>query len=66
MTTVKSWNGMAQLALVQRMVLRSAGQVRISMAMLSLLSRLPGKDRLMVKAVEPIHRAAAAITLKQY
>ncbi|WP_327416112.1 FAD-dependent monooxygenase [Streptomyces sp. NBC_01233] len=51
---------------IKRMVLRSAGQVRISMAMLSLLSRLPGRDRLMAKAVEPIHRAATAITLKQY
>ncbi|MFJ6756596.1 FAD-dependent monooxygenase [Streptomyces sp. NPDC091273] len=51
---------------IKRMVLRTAGQVRISMAMLSLLSRLPGKDKLMAKAVEPIHRAATAITLKQY
>ncbi|WP_030711960.1 FAD-dependent monooxygenase [Streptomyces sp. NRRL S-237] len=51
---------------IKRMVLRSAGQVRMSMAVLSLLGRLPGKDRLMAKAVEPIHRAAGAITLKQY
>ncbi|MGW7327870.1 FAD-dependent monooxygenase [Streptomyces sp. NPDC054840] len=51
---------------VKRMVLRSAGQVRMSMAVLSLLGRLPGRDRLMAKAVEPIHRAATAITLKQY
>ncbi|MCX4958348.1 FAD-dependent monooxygenase [Streptomyces virginiae] len=51
---------------IKRMVLRSAGQVRMSMAVLSLLGRLPGKDRLMAKAVEPIHRAATAITLKQY
>ncbi len=51
---------------IKRMVLRSAGQVRVSMAVLSLLGRLPGRDRLMAKAVEPIHRAANAITLKRY
>ncbi|MFF4421389.1 FAD-dependent monooxygenase [Streptomyces sp. NPDC001549] len=51
---------------IKRMVLRSAGQVRVSMAVLSLLGRLPGRDRLMAKAVEPIHRAANAIALKRY
>ncbi|WP_314243616.1 FAD-dependent monooxygenase [Streptomyces kutzneri] len=51
---------------IKRMVLRSAGQVRVSMAVLSLLGRLPGRDRLMAKAVEPIRRAAGAITLKRY
>ncbi|KQV13814.1 FAD-dependent monooxygenase [Kitasatospora sp. Root107] len=51
---------------VKRMVLRSAGQVRMSMAMLRLLNRLPGKNRLMAKAVEPIHKAATAIVLKDY
>ncbi|MFJ8016478.1 FAD-dependent monooxygenase [Streptomyces sp. NPDC096339] len=51
---------------IKRMVLRSAGQVRISMAMLSLLGRLPGKEKLMAKAIEPIHKAATAITLKEY
>jgi 2-polyprenyl-6-methoxyphenol hydroxylase-like FAD-dependent oxidoreductase len=51
---------------VKRMVLASKAQVRVSMMFLSLLSKLPGKDRLMAKAVEPIHRAANVITLKDY
>jgi hypothetical protein len=51
---------------VKRMVLRTKGQVRWTMTMLALLNRLPGKDRLMAKVVEPIHRAATAITLKEY
>jgi hypothetical protein len=36
------------------------------MLFLSLLSKLPGKDRLMAKAVAPIHRAANAIALRTY
>lgn len=36
------------------------------MIFLALLSKLPGKDRLIAKAVEPIHRAANVITLKDY
>ncbi|MFD7630081.1 hypothetical protein ACFV7Q_29350 [Streptomyces sp. NPDC059851] len=51
---------------IKRMVLRTAGQVRVSMAVLSLLDRLPGKERLLARAVEPVHRAATAITLKEY
>ncbi|MEU5880993.1 FAD-dependent monooxygenase [Spirillospora sp. NPDC047279] len=51
---------------VKRMVMRSAGQVRFSMTMLAVLARLPGKDRMLAKVVEPIHRAANAITLKAY
>ncbi|TDP91102.1 FAD-dependent monooxygenase [Labedaea rhizosphaerae] len=51
---------------VKRMVLRSQAQVRMSMAMLGLLNRLPGKDKLMAKVVESIHRAATAIDLKTY
>lgn len=51
---------------VRRMVLGSRGQVRVSMALLSLLSRLPGRERLLAKAVAPIHRAANAIDLKDY
>uniref|UniRef100_A0AAU2JVK8 FAD-dependent monooxygenase n=1 Tax=Streptomyces sp. NBC_00049 TaxID=2903617 RepID=A0AAU2JVK8_9ACTN len=51
---------------IKRMVLRSAGQVRMSMAALSLMGRLPGKERIMAKAIEPIHKAANAITLKDY
>ncbi len=48
---------------VKRMVLRSKGQVRMSMLMLGLIAKLPGRERLMAKAIEPIHRAANAITL---
>lgn len=51
---------------VKRMVMRTRNQVRMSMAMLSVVNRLPGKDRIMAKVVEPIHRAATAITLKDY
>ncbi|HEX6358544.1 FAD-dependent monooxygenase [Actinophytocola sp.] len=51
---------------IKRMVLASKAQVRLSMIFLSLLSKLPGKDRLMAKAIEPIHRAANVITLKDY
>jgi 2-polyprenyl-6-methoxyphenol hydroxylase-like FAD-dependent oxidoreductase len=51
---------------VKRMVMRSKGQVRMSMTMLSVLNRLPGKDRLMARMIAPIHRAATAITLDEY
>jgi hypothetical protein len=53
-------------AKVKRMVLGSAGQVSTAMLMLSVLNRLPGKDRMMAKVIEPIHRAANAIELKEY
>jgi 2-polyprenyl-6-methoxyphenol hydroxylase-like FAD-dependent oxidoreductase len=48
---------------VKRMVLRSTGQVRASMLMLGLIAKLPGRERLMAKAIAPIHKAANAITL---
>jgi 2-polyprenyl-6-methoxyphenol hydroxylase-like FAD-dependent oxidoreductase len=51
---------------IKRMVMRSKGQVRFSMAMLSLMERMPGKDRMMAKVIEPIHKAATAIDLKDY
>ncbi|MEV5750898.1 FAD-dependent monooxygenase [Actinoallomurus sp. NPDC052308] len=51
---------------VKRMVMRGRAQVRISMAMLALMARLPGRDRLMAKVIEPIHKAATAITLDDY
>ncbi|WP_329235572.1 FAD-dependent monooxygenase [Actinoallomurus sp. NBC_01490] len=51
---------------IKRMVMRTRGQVRVSMAMLGLLDRLPGKEWIMAKAVAPIHRAANAIALKDY
>ncbi|MFE3455489.1 FAD-dependent monooxygenase [Nonomuraea sp. NPDC059194] len=51
---------------VKRMVMRSKGQIRFVMTMLSLMRYLPGKDRMAAKAVEHIHRAATAIALKSY
>jgi hypothetical protein len=48
------------------MVMRGKTQVRMSMLLLSLLNRLPGKDKLLAKVIEPIHRAATAIEPKQY
>lgn len=46
--------------------MRTRGQVRMSMLMLAVLGRLPGRERMMAKVVEPIHRAAPAITLPAY
>jgi 2-polyprenyl-6-methoxyphenol hydroxylase-like FAD-dependent oxidoreductase len=51
---------------VRRMVLRSRTQVRMSMRMLAMVNRLPGRERMMERVVEPIHRAANAITLPAY
>jgi hypothetical protein len=51
---------------IKRMVLASKAQVWLSMTFLSLLSKLPGKDKPLAKAMEPIHRAANAIALKTY
>ncbi|WP_214409843.1 FAD-dependent monooxygenase [Sphaerisporangium fuscum] len=51
---------------IKRMVLRSRAQVWMSMKMLALMDRMPGKERMMAKVVEPIHKAANAITLKNY
>lgn len=34
------------------------------MAMLSLMGRMPGRERIMAKVIEPIHKAATAITLE--
>ncbi|MDF5756742.1 FAD-dependent monooxygenase [Spongiactinospora sp. TRM90649] len=48
---------------IKRMVLSSRSQVRMSMLMLRLVNPLSGKDRIMAKVVEPIHRAATAIDL---
>jgi 2-polyprenyl-6-methoxyphenol hydroxylase-like FAD-dependent oxidoreductase len=50
----------------KRMVLSSRAGVWFAMTFLALLSKLPGSDRLIAKAVEPIHRAANAITLDEY
>jgi 2-polyprenyl-6-methoxyphenol hydroxylase-like FAD-dependent oxidoreductase len=51
---------------VKRMVLSSRGQVRGTLALLSLIHRLPFADAVMSRAVAPIHRAANAITLPTY
>lgn len=51
---------------VKRMVLRSRSQVRMSMAMLGLMAKLPGRDRLLAKVMAPIQRAANAISLETY
>ena len=51
---------------IKRMVLASEGQVRSSMRMLSVMSRLPGRDRLMGLMMKPLHTAATAIDLPVY
>ncbi|HJQ47719.1 MAG TPA: FAD-dependent monooxygenase [Amycolatopsis sp.] len=51
---------------IKRMVLSSKREVWFGMKMLALMARLPGKDRIMAKAVEPIHKAATAISLEAY
>lgn len=51
---------------VKRMVMRTKNQVRLSMLLLGLIARMPGKDKMMAKAIEPIHKAATAITLPAY
>jgi len=51
---------------IKRMVLASKGQLRVSMAMLRLMSKLPGRERLLAKVMEPLHRAANAIELPDY
>lgn len=51
---------------IKRMVLASKAQVRVSMMFLSLLAKLPGRERMIAKAIEPINRAANAITLADY
>ncbi|MFJ2033286.1 FAD-dependent monooxygenase [Streptosporangium sp. NPDC087985] len=50
---------------IKRMVIRSKSQVRFSMVMLGLMARIPGKDRMLAKIMEPISKAANAITLPQ-
>jgi hypothetical protein len=51
---------------IKRMVMRTKGQVRFSMTVLSLMERIPGKDRIMAKVIEPAPEAATAIRLKDY
>jgi len=51
---------------IKRMVLRGKAQVWFSMKMLSLLWKLPTKDKMIEKVTEPINRAANAISVKDY
>jgi 2-polyprenyl-6-methoxyphenol hydroxylase-like FAD-dependent oxidoreductase len=51
---------------VKRMVLGSNGQVRMSMVMLGVMSRLPGRDRMMAAMMAPLHKAANAIEMPAY
>lgn len=51
---------------IKRVVVSTRAGVWFSMTFLALLSKLPGKDRMFAKVVEPIHRAANAITLRDY
>ncbi|WP_367115238.1 hypothetical protein [Actinophytocola sp.] len=51
---------------IKRMVIRSKGQVRMSMIMMRLMARTPGRERLLAKVMAPIQRAATAISLESY
>jgi 2-polyprenyl-6-methoxyphenol hydroxylase-like FAD-dependent oxidoreductase len=51
---------------IKRMVLASRAQVWLSMKLLSLLWKLPTRDKMIAKVTEPINRAANAILLKDY
>lgn len=51
---------------IKRMVLRGKGQIRVAMTMLALMSRMPGKERMMARVAATIHKAATAIDLPDY
>lgn len=51
---------------IKHMVLRTKRQISVQLTVLSLLGRLPGKERMMAKVMEPIQKAANSITLKDY
>ncbi|WP_433242771.1 FAD-dependent monooxygenase [Streptosporangium sp. CA-135522] len=51
---------------IKRMVLASRAQVWLSLKLLALMNRMPGKERMMAKVAEKIHQAAVAIDLKDY
>ncbi|MBT2454013.1 FAD-dependent monooxygenase [Streptomyces sp. ISL-86] len=51
---------------IKHMVLRSKRQISVQLTILAILGRLPGKERMMAKVIEPIQKAAKAITLKDY
>ncbi len=44
--------------------MRTTRQISIQLTVLSLLGRLPGKERMTAKVMEPIQKAASSITLK--
>ncbi|GAA0221512.1 FAD-dependent monooxygenase [Cryptosporangium japonicum] len=48
---------------IKRMVLHSPAQVRASMRMLAVMDRLPFKEWMLGKVMQPLHRAATAIEL---
>ena len=41
-------------------------KVRMSMAMLRVMNRVPGRDRMLSAMLAPIHKAATAIDLPDY
>ncbi|MFI5861396.1 FAD-dependent monooxygenase [Streptomyces sp. NPDC051546] len=51
---------------IKHMVMRTKRQISIQLTLLSVLGRLPGKERMMAKVMEPIQKAANSITLKDY
>ncbi|MFZ3498822.1 FAD-dependent monooxygenase [Streptomyces sp. 5.8] len=51
---------------IKHMVMRTKRQISIQLTVLSLLGRLPGKERMMAKVMQPIQKAANSITLKDY
>ncbi|MFC4529972.1 FAD-dependent monooxygenase [Sphaerisporangium dianthi] len=51
---------------VKHMVLGSRWLIRFQMTMLRVMPHMPGKDRVIAKILEPIHKAANAIALKDY
>jgi 2-polyprenyl-6-methoxyphenol hydroxylase-like FAD-dependent oxidoreductase len=51
---------------VKGMVIPTKARIASSMAFLALVSRLPGKERLMAPVVKAIHKAATAIDLPEY
>lgn len=48
------------------MVMRSRGLIRLQLLMLRMLPYLPGKERIIGRIADAIHKAATAITLKNY
>ena len=51
---------------LQGMVLKSSAQIWFQMQMIRLLPYLPGKDRIIGRVADAIHRAATAIQIRDY